>query len=202
MTPPLLTSGQDPHPGNILVDCTTATEGSCEADEEPRRVVRPVLLDWGMSKTLSTKTKLGNALTVYSGHQMDIAGMTDGMHACGIDTAAVSGREVLLTSTWRRVLGEASSHDTYGYSMRAGRPLDCRSGRDRAHGVCMWVCIGIQIDVVEDLSNIRFMLRDTAPTDESRQANLKFMENFAKKMQEKPLSEGNPLKVIVPEVSS
>jgi len=33
-----------------------------------------------------------------------------------------------------------------------------------------------QLDLLEDLSNIRFIMRDTAPTSESREANLKFME--------------------------
>ena len=40
-----------------------------------RQRLRPVLLDWGLAKSLPEKIKLGNALIVYSAWQFDVCGM-------------------------------------------------------------------------------------------------------------------------------
>lgn len=52
----------------------------------------------------------------------------------------------------------------------------------------------------EDLGNIRFLMRNTAPGEESREESKKFAEAFMEKQKKKPKSERNPLKSMVPEV--
>ncbi len=57
-----------------------------------------------------------------------------------------------------------------------------------------------KINVVEDLGNIRFMMRNTAPGTEAREQSKQFMEDFVEKNKKKPKSERNPLKTMIPEV--
>lgn len=63
--------------------------------------------------------------------------------------------------------------------------------------------VGMPIDlvnVVEDLGNIRFMMRDTSPGAEAREQSKQFMEDFVEKQKKKPKRERNPLKTMVPEL--
>jgi len=63
--------------------------------------------------------------------------------------------------------------------------------------------VGMPIDlinVVEDLGNIRFMMRNTSPGAEAREQSKQFMEDFVEKSKRKPKSERNPLKTMVPEL--
>jgi len=63
--------------------------------------------------------------------------------------------------------------------------------------------VGMPIDlinVVEDLGNIRFMMRNTSPGAEAREQSKQFMDDFVEKSKHKPKSERNPLKTMVPEL--
>ena len=76
----------DPHPGNILVNVS----------HNPFKV-KPVILDWGLSKDVSKDVRLGNCLVVHSVNSFDIAGMNDGISRCGVDTEKMNLFEDLNT---------------------------------------------------------------------------------------------------------
>ena len=57
-----------------------------------------------------------------------------------------------------------------------------------------------KVDILQDLGNIRFLMRNTAPGEEAREASKRFVEDLAEKIKAKPKSERNPLRAVVPDL--
>lgn len=66
----------DPHPGNILVQCTDGPKGEREA--------KAVLLDFGLAKTLEKSERLGFAKMVYAAQQSDYQLLLEGFNQMGL----------------------------------------------------------------------------------------------------------------------
>jgi hypothetical protein len=137
----------DPHPGNLLVQHVKGEGG--------KRRVRPVLLDWGLAKTLTDKLRVGNSRIVYSAYHLDVAGMVSG---------SLRGCQCVSTSLGRN--GAKTALTQLDGMLECGLDVD-------------------KIDIFQDLANVSFLMKNTAPGEEARAASKRFVEDLMEKQKAK-----------------
>ncbi|CAN0308249.1 unnamed protein product [Discosporangium mesarthrocarpum] len=84
----------DPHPGNILIQTFTNPDGSMGA--------RPVLLDWGLAKTLPEQMRVAFSRFVYAANERDFTSMLQSFDEMGVKLNRFDPAEVRGHRQWPR----------------------------------------------------------------------------------------------------